>query len=201
MKYGHTPAKGNTMSTRSMIARRNANGVIEGRYHHSDGYPSGLGRTLWALYHGHFAKDAGAMRKFLIDDHPAGWSTIVGFDSGCDFTQEPGFIEFHNPIMQAAMKSNYTMRVRPLCYCHGDRAERGGPLMQCDCQTGPSSTCEPLMIEWMYVIRDDGLEVWESIENPHGSNSGEDGYHHHHAGTVLWTDIEPNWSARFEGRY
>jgi hypothetical protein len=63
------------MSTRSVIARKTKNG-FSGAYHHWDGYPEGLGKTLFALRNGHFNHDTEAMLKFLIDHCPAGWSTI-----------------------------------------------------------------------------------------------------------------------------
>lgn len=93
------------MSTRGCIARRTntkAGPGFKGRYHHWDGYPSGLGKTLFKLYNGHFKKDLKAMLKYLIDDHPAGWSTI----NGADFTKPPG-----------------SDSGGPSCYCHGDRSE------------------------------------------------------------------------------
>ena len=36
------------MSTRSLIARKTEDG-FEGTYHHWDGYPTGLGYTLWYM--------------------------------------------------------------------------------------------------------------------------------------------------------
>lgn len=63
------------MGTRSVIAEPHGDG-FRGRYHHWDGCPTGLGSTLWDLYHGHFAQDTEAMRKYLVEDEPVGWSTI-----------------------------------------------------------------------------------------------------------------------------
>lgn len=68
------------MATRGAIARLNGNGGFKGAYHHWDSYPEGLGKTLYHLYHGFFKRDLEAMLKYLIDDHPAGWSTINGAD-------------------------------------------------------------------------------------------------------------------------
>lgn len=67
------------MSTRSVIARKTEQG-FEGVYHHWDGYPAGLGRTLYQAYNGYFGRDLDKMLAFLIDQHPAGWSTINGAD-------------------------------------------------------------------------------------------------------------------------
>lgn len=67
------------MSTRSVIAEPHGDG-FRGRYHHFDGYPSGVGAQLWELYHGHFTDDGEAMRQYLITDEPQGWSNIIGAD-------------------------------------------------------------------------------------------------------------------------
>lgn len=74
------------MSTRSVIARKNGTSGFIGVYHHWDGYPSGLGATLHELRNGHFQGSTEHMLRFLIDEHPAGWSTI----NGADFSQPPG---------------------------------------------------------------------------------------------------------------
>ena len=101
------------MSTRAAIARLTCVSPVKwaGRYHHWDGYPSGLGTTLWKLYHGHFNCDLDAMLKVLLDDHPAGWSSL----HAADFDQQPGFAEPLNSSNQSTDQ--------PQCYCHGDRQE------------------------------------------------------------------------------
>lgn len=91
------------MATRSCIVRTSDEGkTFTGVYHHWDGYPEGLGQTLLSLYTGHFRRDLQAMLRFLIDEHPAGWSTI----NRDDFNAEPGF-----------------GGEGPECYCHGAREE------------------------------------------------------------------------------
>lgn len=77
------------MGTRGAIARPTAAGGFEGRYHHWDSYPTGLGRSLFDVRKRFFGGDTEAMLKYLIDDHPAGWSSICG----ADLTVEPGFNE------------------------------------------------------------------------------------------------------------
>ena len=101
------------MSTRAAIARLTCVSPVKwaGRYHHWDGYPSGLGATLWKLYHGHFKRDLGPMLKVLLDDHPAGWSSL----NAADFDQEPGFAD--------PLDSSNQSVDQPQCYCHGDRQE------------------------------------------------------------------------------
>jgi len=74
------------MATRAIIARQRGDGW-EGRYHHWDGYPPGLGAALYDLYNGHFQRDIGRMLAVLIDDHPAGWSSIID----ADWSQPPAW--------------------------------------------------------------------------------------------------------------
>lgn len=67
------------MSTRSCIAKPDGD-AWKGRYHHSDGYPTGMGRSLIDMFHGYFAGDLDAMVAYLIDSEPVGWSFILGTD-------------------------------------------------------------------------------------------------------------------------
>jgi hypothetical protein len=77
------------MSTRSVIARATPTG-FKGRYHHWDGYPEGLGATLFQIHREVFSGDTGAMLKTLLDKHPAGWSTI----NGADWSLKPGNVPY-----------------------------------------------------------------------------------------------------------
>ena len=115
------------MSTRAIIARQQGDGW-EGRYHHFDGYPRGLGATLYALYHGHFQRDIDGMLAVLIDEHPAGWSSI----HDADWSQPPAFQPFDAPSPRA-----------PSCYCHGARHEAA------DLRT-PDAPDH--FEEWLYVL-------------------------------------------------
>ena len=87
---------------------RRVNNGLEGRYHNWDSYPSGLGEALYNLYYT-YNRDLSLLCKVLIDEHPAGWSTIVNRD----FSLEPGFITIPDKENQ-----------QPLCYCHGDHPEK-----------------------------------------------------------------------------
>jgi hypothetical protein len=100
------------MSTRSVIARKTKTGFF-GRYHHWDGYPSSLGKTLYGLYNGHFKRNLDKMLTVLIDEHPAGWSTI----NGKDFKKKPGYIDHNNEYG----KNGKVVDLRPIYY--GDRHE------------------------------------------------------------------------------
>ena len=79
------------MSTRSIIAvyTDQPAGKWRGTYHHSDGYPSGVGKSLWDIYHKYYPGFLSAMLEFIIDAHPEGWSTLVG----TDFSQRPTWSE------------------------------------------------------------------------------------------------------------
>ena len=77
------------MSTRGVIARTNSDGFT-GRYHHWDSYPEGLGATLYAWAQ-HMPLDR--MLHLLLDEHPAGWSTIVGTDPALP----PGYVDSMDP--------------------------------------------------------------------------------------------------------
>jgi hypothetical protein len=101
------------MSTRGAIVRFTGDNTFTGVYHHWDSYPDGLGKTLFNLRRNFFHNDTEAMLKVLIDEHPAGWSTI----NNKDFNLEPGFNELSNS------KTDATKEKRPECYCHGDRHE------------------------------------------------------------------------------
>jgi hypothetical protein len=127
------------MSTRSCIARSTGEGTFKGVYHHWDGHPSGLGATLFHLYRGHFSRDLDAMLTFLIEMHPAGWSTI----NNADFKlpagyQEPKYRKKRNG------SNDYSKPIPhgPICYCHGKRHE------------APSAVTEEddCGMEWAYVF-------------------------------------------------
>jgi hypothetical protein len=67
------------MSTRSVIARwtNKEAGEWAGTYHHWDGYPTGLGAHLFGLIRDKYKGDVNRALKELVDDHPAGWSTLM----------------------------------------------------------------------------------------------------------------------------
>lgn len=101
------------MGTRGAIARAVPDGFA-GVYHHWDSYPSGLGRTLFTLYNGFFERDLERMLAFLVDEHPAWWSTI----NGHDFRKPPGWSDTDESYRDPAT-------LGPKCYCHGGRSEEG----------------------------------------------------------------------------
>jgi len=123
------------MSTRSAIARwtDKEDKTWEGRYHHWDGYPSALGNQLFRLYKNRTLGDLPDMLKTLLDDHPAGWRTIVN----ADWELKPGFVELSNENVE-------DLRRGPQCYCHGDRQERANLI-----ESGDEINWN---LEWAYVF-------------------------------------------------
>lgn len=169
------------MSTRSAIARAKGDG-FQGVYHHWDGYPTQLGKTLWGLHHAHFKGDLPRMLQVLVDQHPAGWSTI----NGKDFKLKPGFIELGKP-------DNH----RPQCYCHGQRHETPNPVDQNTDQG----------MEWAYVF-DETAHAMAVLMRVHGDGDRAIGAF----GMVMaqkfrWSvrgvfDLrgeEPDWEALYRG--
>jgi hypothetical protein len=71
------------MSTRSCIARPSDDHLFEGVYVHFDGYPSGVGAAVHSA--ARFFGTPELAAQFLIDDHPAGWSSIASADLALPF--------------------------------------------------------------------------------------------------------------------
>lgn len=66
------------MSTRSIIARIGKNeGEFSGVYNHSDGMPRTQGPVLFQIIASEFKGDLKSALRYLIDEHPAGWSSII----------------------------------------------------------------------------------------------------------------------------
>lgn len=133
------------MSTRAVIARKTDTGFT-GVYHHWDGYPSGLGATLFELRQEQFQGDTAAMLKVLIDEHPAGWSTINGAD-------------WSKPIGWGSRDPGDAQTPGPDCYCHGGRKESGNKITE---RNASGCGCE-----WAYVFDGKGkMEVQASYTGP-----------------------------------
>ncbi len=128
------------MATRGAIARLTHALPLHwaGRYHHWDSYPTGLGRELWNIFQGHFERDLDRMLGVLIDEHPAGWSTILG----ADFNLQSGW---SNSLGDSKPEEESPeMGVSPSCYCHGDRSEE--EWLVTDGNASGSG------VEWAYVF-------------------------------------------------
>lgn len=144
------------MSTNGCILRKTESGA-SGVYHHWDSNPTSLGKALWATLHGHFKGDLDKMLEFLIDQHPAGWSTICGKD----FKLKPGYGDSmkghpkdHGEGFAAAYAKYLKLPhiARPQCFCHGIRHESAQVITLAD------------KLEWSYVF-DSRVELLDVYNN------------------------------------
>ena len=169
------------MSTRAIIAWGKDNGFV-GRYHHSDGYPQGLGATLFDLYRGFFKGDMHVMKRVLFDEHPAGWSSI----NGADFSLAPGWTSLQNRERLPDGSFDYSGPRRPACYCHGDRHET-----QNDIRTERSlykTDCA-----WVYIFTEGlAMQVYKILNRKSGHSELR------LAGDVYLNGPEPDWEAMEE---
>ncbi len=110
------------MSTRSGIGFPLGDTGFEIKYVHSDGYPSGVGRTIFE--HRRNGWTEAMFRKFLFEDHPGEFSALSGSDWSlpCGFTEYPNGPVFSGPDKWCEERIEAFYR-RPACYCHGDRHE------------------------------------------------------------------------------
>ena len=183
------------MGTRGCIARgvERTPGVMgfDGRYHHWDSYPTGLGETLYQLFNGFFKKNATQFLQVLIDDHPAGWSTI----NGCDFSLPAGYDDGGSDY--AKKKDGTTDYDHPIahggrCYCHGTRHEGENTVTEKDAQ---ACGCE-----WAYAS--DEKKLLMSVMSSYGQEGakmigmfgfGDDKASWKPVAIVDLTGAEPDW--------
>ncbi len=178
------------MSTRSIIARATGEGTFKGVYHHWDGYPTGLGKYLTEILAHPFDHDLPRMLHTLIDQHPAGWSTILGKD----FSLAPGYTweNVSHPSCEGLSDAEYQAAMeayratpdmrRPQCYCHGARREESQTLTERD-DAGA---------EWAYIFEEEErvLHVCHRAKHP---QSGE--YFWDDVGRIELDDAsETNWT-------
>ncbi|MEV6820964.1 hypothetical protein AB0M72_19640 [Nocardiopsis dassonvillei] len=172
------------MSTRGAIALPNTTGKgWWGRYHHFDSYPTGLGAELFRLYHDTFDRDHEAMAQVLVKDHPAGWSTLIRSHSSRPFErghfEHTGFRNLDDPDHD----------LYPQCYCHGRREETEQVLI-CRCPVAPKR-CDPVFIEWAYVITPVGLLALTSWHPDSGAGQA---FVHRPMAFVDWDrETAPDW--------
>lgn len=170
------------MGTRSVIAKPTKSGFT-GRYHHWDGYPRGLGSTLYNAYQGHFGRDLDAMCNFLLNEHPAGFATIVERDLSlpCGFaTRRAGSAE--RPL-------------HPECYCHGSCSQSPQEITETDAAA--------IGCEYAYVLSEQNNDaVMEILSSYTGSGKmiGAAGHGDPNASwrTIARIDLagpQPDWKA------
>lgn len=176
------------MGTRSVVAEPQGDGW-HGRYVHWDGYPSGVGRTVFALAESMGPETA---REFLLREH-TGWSSLAG----ADFSIAPGFgnsmdlpcricgqgyvahlewPEGKGPG-QGVGSTGYNAlghtydrdedcdaARRAQCYCHGERHEEDPGYITYDGDDWGT--------EWAYVIGPKGLTICERRFGKPGQDNG-----------------------------
>lgn len=146
------------VSTRSCIAIPKGD-WWEGVYHHSDGYPYGLGCYLFRL-----AQQVGI--KEMMEDilsHDGGWSHY-----------------FPGPMVTAGHGGGDNIsEVRDnQCYCHGYFAERDGVKPGDRSGVINSQNVDPLSIEWVYIIDpESGVMTILGNERVPEAKPGEPRYH------------------------
>jgi hypothetical protein len=138
------------MGTRAVIAKPDGDGW-KGRYHHWDGYPSGLGATLIAAKDKHFGGDLAKMTKHLIDDEKVGWSTI----------------NVVNPAGPPSWDELASRNVNPQSY-----TARGETHPDEDGMWIHSTDKEVSGAEWAYVLFEDGIDVYEGDYGVFGVGGG-----------------------------
>lgn len=145
------------MSTRAIIARPTDDGW-QGAYQHSDGYPTWLGKRLHSACREHFDGNAEAMMKFLIDDHPGGWSSIGSLNPAAakGYTEDaPMFVpESDGPVAYAAYRAHADA---PRCYCHSERAEHRAEGSNVATHADAASLWD---VQWTYICTPDMLMVF-----------------------------------------
>ena len=209
------------MATRGAIARLNGVGRFRGVYHHWDSYPTGLGKTLFQVYQGHFGRDLDAMLRYLINDHPAGWSTI----NHTDFSLPAGYSEVgylngpcrvcgrvfddHRETLEefeARRASDPTavdnrqvlghafeaVQPGPRCFCHGERSE--------EAQVIHERSAAGAGVEWVYAFDTDTrhMVILSSYSDSGSKMLGAFGFGDTNAHWRIVADVdldgaEPDW--------
>lgn len=148
------------MSTRSVIAYGTEERWI-GVYHHSGGYPRGVGKTIWDLLRD---KYKGNIRKFVdevIESHPHGWVHLY---------LETVIKRAPNTVLGWRTKKDSSQ-----CFCHGYLAKRDGNdpkdkshmIHYPDCIKDPQqryNNC--LRLEYVYILDVEKVQmvIWTSYD-------------------------------------
>jgi hypothetical protein len=123
------------VATRGAIVRIDEDGTFFGVRHQRYSMPEALGKTLWNLYHEHYKGNLSGMLKFLIDEHPAGWSTMVG----ANFALPSGYRAEDGTI-------------GPQCYCHGRLSAGAFPVTV--------KTIFDQGMSWIYAFDEAKNKMW-----------------------------------------
>lgn len=165
------------MSTHGVVAVLTAEGGWCGRYHHQDSNPTGLGITLWALYHATFDCDIHAMHHALFDAHPGGWLDLNRAGPRPYTRDELAAASYLEP---GDPRSGATAQ----CLCHGTGRRPDNVLVTCRCPADTSG-CEPDTLRWAYVLTPRHLRVYSTSLDDTGREL------HRHLADVPWETSSP----------
>lgn len=105
------------MATRGAIARLTSVLPLcwEGRYVHDFSAPTGLGAELWKLYHGPFQRDLDQMLHVLLDEHPAGWNSLLDADFSSSDPTAHGHCYCHRKPQKEPRQVAWLLTDRNVC--------------------------------------------------------------------------------------
>ncbi|MBL8165415.1 MAG: hypothetical protein JNJ61_25755 [Anaerolineae bacterium] len=162
------------MATRALIGIYEAGKGSSWRatYHHWDGYPTGLGRALWRIYHDIYPGLLSAMMEFIVDAHPEGWSTLAGRD----FRKRPTWFDGSVEMMLKEQGMAW-YELPPLAYKY-----RGDDPM-------PADETSNFGQEWAYVfdLQSNTMTILERV-SWHNLSYAE-------KATIPLNGMEPDWDS------
>lgn len=196
------------MSTRGAIAYRTGDGW-EGVYNHSDSYPTGLGRDLWHFIHGN---DEGAVPHTaqeladLIKATPQGFSSFDPINrtkrerfaelyAGTPYANSTGVDDGRFDGPHGAYTSVEAQGDSRMKGCYPDppgwkRDTRHGPTDPNSMAPCGDTTCDPLFMEWVYVVDPDAnLMTILATRGVEVEGKGHDSYEHKPGGCSLGTSV------------
>jgi len=132
------------MSTRGIIGKRIGKSEWYGVYHHFDSYPSGLGNCLVEMFVKDFNMNHELMADYLIEQHPMGWSTLMGEARRC----------YCHGLQLVENASKHAILPRPWKNAlDADRYQ-----IETDIRTQDTSNSD---IEYLYLFGQEGIEVYQ----------------------------------------
>lgn len=146
------------MSTRAIVARPTDDGW-EGIYNHSDGYPTHLGKTLHNGCREFFDGNVERMLKFLLDEHPSGWSSLGNLNPANARGFSDNYPDWANPDEDPAKAAAYReFYAAPRCYCHSERADHRDEGSNIVTHAQQKDLWD---IAWTYICTPDALMVFQ----------------------------------------
>lgn len=187
------------MGTRSVVAKPVGDG-FEGRYVHWDGYPSGVGASLWKARQEHFST-VEEMVTYLIDEEPVGWSALGGIDwslpkgwhdaydrdepcADCTLPMWRHYAQYYpeggpnDPMVNGARRAELIIPGETMQLGHSHRSVpviTGPQSYSCRGETGEqwiTSDGDDCGPEWAYVLTPHAMYVFERRFGKRGEDQG-----------------------------